>query len=58
VIFATGALGFELPALGFLGFYLAGLPGGVSDPVLWFRRWANTTPGLIAASPPAPGSFG
>jgi PAS domain S-box-containing protein len=56
-VFAA-AVGMTLtPALGFLGFYLAGLPGGASHPVLWFRWWANTTvgvlliaPGLIAAS--------
>jgi PAS domain S-box-containing protein len=56
-VFAA-AVGMTLtPALGYLGFYLAGRPDGVSDPVRWFRWWANTTvgvllvaPGLIAAS--------
>ena len=54
----AAALGMTLtPALGFLGYYFAGTPDGVSDPVLWLRWWANTAvgvllvaPGLIAAS--------
>ena len=50
-VFAAAAGMTLTPALGFLGFYLAGLPGGVSDPVLWLRWWANTTVGVLLVAP-------
>jgi PAS domain S-box-containing protein len=50
-VFAAAAGMTLTPALGFLGFYLAGLPRGVSDPVLWFRWWANTTVGVLLVAP-------
>jgi PAS domain S-box-containing protein len=50
-VFAA-AVGMTLtPALGFLGFSLANLPSGVSDPVLWLRWWANTTVGVLLVAP-------
>jgi len=50
-VFAA-AIGMTLaPMLGYLGFYLAGRPDGVSDPVRWFRWWANTTVGVLLVAP-------
>jgi PAS domain S-box-containing protein len=51
-IFAA-AVGMTLaPALGFLGFALAGQPSGISNPVFWVRWWANTTAGVLMITPP------
>jgi PAS domain S-box-containing protein len=50
-VFAAAAGMPLMPALGFLGFYLADLSTDVSDPVLWLRWWANTTVGVLLVAP-------
>jgi PAS domain S-box-containing protein len=51
-VFAA-AVGMTLtPALGFLGFFVAGQPDAISHPIYWIRWWANTTAGVLLIAPP------